>query len=1345
MLLHGPALSAQAAGRDGTQLIFPIFENIAVEQGLSNHNISSICQDSLGYLWIGTARGLNRFDGSNFKQYLFSPEAASPGIPYDFIESSVYCNNHIFINTRRGSAVLNLTTDAWHSISGAIPVSDLMEIGNRTFMIMQQMVFEYDFSGDRLRKCDFLEGVQSALFIRSDDGHLWVLGADCQTAYQYNLENRIVRAIPLGGRKAVLRPFHAIYGSRLFLSAEEGLHVMDISGEGEITSENHLLFEQFRERSPLSFFISLEKWSRDIVLISSLEEGLHVFDLRDETLSKISKEASGLSSEMLKTLFRDRDGNLWAGTFDKGLEVSFNRENRFNNNQRLNLLTRGEFTNCITWNKPASELIMGTRTKGVTCLNERVSEKMNRLLEQEGIRNVISMFPDSQGKIWIGGYDRLIIVDQEKWRVIRPDNYLEMTHVQDISEYDGLIYLVTNEGFQTYNLEGKLEARNLSGIAGCNQMLHLEDRSILCSEYSGLYAYDRNTGMTEYLGLKKGGKIFNWEGAVCMKTESDSILWVGTLSWGLLRVNLTTLECRNFTAADGLPGNDVTAIEFDGKNRMWLSTSDGISCMYSPGEFNNFSSHEGIGNYQFHRRSSFTDSGGIIYFGGNNGLTYFNPAGIQLNMKLKRTIWFQELSVNDDVVRAGDDTELLQLTLPFTNRLELDHRVSNFSVDFTIIDFFAHDQILYSYMMEGWDLRWQTPVRSHRAKYSNLPPGSYKLLARAKRSSGEWSDISSLDIHIRPAPWRTWWAYSLYFLLLFILIYLFLSLRFRNKLIASNLEAEHKEREREREVNEMKLRFFTNISHEFRTPLSVINSSAYLISRQVDFEGYPRELFKSLTLNVDRLIRLINQLMTFRELESDTMRLTVTRQRIDRIIEQSCKSLSAHARVKSIALINNFTSPLGEIMCDADKVEKILANLISNAVKYTQEGGLISVQGRKLSLEEAGNLYPKLLEKTSPLSEKGYLELSVKDNGRGIREKDLGEVFKRYSKTDRAGSGTDYSSSGIGLNFVKRLVQVHLGRIRVVSTYQEGSEFSFILPLDEEVYTEEQKQGVAGFSTDPELPEFGLPVEKALIAEESRQVPDSTYKIAVVEDDEDLCRVLVNTLSSRYLVCSARNGLEGLELIRKEKPDLVISDIMMPEMDGYSLCQEIKTDESLDHIIVFLLSARSEMRDQIEGIAKGADLYIPKPFNLDYLMVAISNQIRNRNRIHNAYLKGKMPELNGTQANQELIDFLSRFNSLLVKEISNVDLSVDMLADKMNMGRSSFYKKFTSVTRISPNVYIARYRLNKAEDLLRDPRNTVSEVSEQCGFRSSSYFATLFKKEKGLTPREFRKKLKAGE
>lgn len=1321
-------------------LFNPVFENIAIEQGLSNFNVSSICQDSLGYLWIGTARGLNRYDGSTFKQFLFSPDGDLPGIPYNFIDAVIHCRNHIFVNTRNGSAVYNLKRGAWHSVSDGMPVSDMMEIGNRAFFIMEETIFEYNFQLNKLEKYELLEHLKITRFIPSDDKRLWGISGDLKQVYSYEFQSNEVVANDLGDAIPIQGAFHEIIDQTLFLSTESGLEITSISPDGRILNGS-AMFSEFKASSLLSFFLSVERWDADRVLICSFEQGLHYYDLRSGKLTNIKSEDSGLDSKLLKKLFKDRDGNLWVGTFDKGIEVFFAKQNDFNFDRQLNSLSHEEFVNSITWNDYINTLVLGTRTQGVLSSDEGFKNLINSKLRPLDIDNVISLFVDSEQKMWIGAYDKLVIFDQKKKSMITPQDYLNLKHIQHISEKDGFIYLVSNQGFYIYSLEGRRIKHIFENVSGGNQILHLPEKSILCSEHSGLYAYERNLGTQAKLSLHKDGLPFDLEGAVCMQQESDTILWIGTLSWGLIRLNLASLNCKSYTLNDGLPGNDVTAIEFDKNGRMWLSTSDGISCMYSQGNFNNFSSHEGIGNYQFHRRSSFSDQNGIIYFGGNNGLSYFDPLIIKLNEKFQKEILFQELIVNDSRVESGDNSRILNNTLPFSNEIVFTHRVTNFSIDYSALEFYAHDQLLFSHMLEGWDTRWQLPNKSHNVNYSNLPPGNYTLLVRARRSSGEWSDQSRLRITIKPAPWKTWWAYTAYFLAFISIVFLIFSLRFRNQVFKSNLEAGLREREREREINEMKIRFFTNISHEFRTPLSVINGVTSLISKNVEFEGYAKELFSSLNLNVDRLIRLINQLLTFRELESDTLNLAIRLERIDKIIEQTCKALSNYAQVKKITLVNGFAASVNELLCDADKIEKILSNLISNAIKYTPEGGRIIVMGKIRSKEDALMLYSKLKMQSFPLSESGYLEITIRDNGKGIKKKNLESVFKRYSKAGKPAKEADYSSSGIGLNFVKRLIVVHKGDIRVESTHKHGSDFSIILPLDKDIYSEEQRIIPSVSDFDKPVLQPPIPIQAGMRETEKLELLPK-YKIAVIEDDVELCKLLTDTLSNLYTVCYAHDGKSGLDEIRKEKPDLVISDIMMPEMNGMELCHEIKQDEALSHVIVILLSAKSEISNQIEGLSRGADLYIPKPFNLDYLLTVISSQIQIRDKIHNSYLKGMTPELHEAEANQEVIQFLSRFNSLLEKELSNEDLSVDLLSEKMNMGRSSFYKKFTAITNTSPNVYIAKYRLNKSEELLRMLQYTVTEVSDLTGFRNASYFSTLFKKEKGLTPREFIKSLK---
>ncbi|MCP4311341.1 MAG: response regulator, partial [Bacteroidetes bacterium] len=1243
-------------------------ESLSVEHGLSNMNITAICQDSMGYLWIGTARGLNRYDGLQFKHFFFSPGGQSGGIPYDFVEDIFHCRNHIFVKTRLGTSTLDLKNGKWHDITADIRVSDMTASGSRAYFIIQGNLFEFDFKTRALIQNTIFNNRELSYFVQSDDDCLRVLTQDRHSMLSYCPGSEDYSSSSLFGVETEDGPFFHLVNQTLFLSTKAGLYILPMDEKGAIRWEDRKILSDFIASSPLSVFVDVQPLDNSHMLITFFEHGLHLYDLENGQVTKLDQEIRGIQSELIKCLFKDQDDNLWIGTFDNGLAAFHRNRLAFNIRRDLNLLSRDIFINTITSNPRAGDLLMGTRTQGLVSTRGDYYQSLNRDLESMNMMNVINLFIDSEEKIWIAGYDKLVIYDQNKETIILPDVHADLSHIQHISEMEGSIYLASHQGFYIYSLDGKLKAHPLEKVDGGNQVIHMQDSSLYCSELSGLYSIQRESLEIEPLTLRKDGAPFHYQGAVCMMQESDSILWIGTLSWGLIRVNLLSLESTNYLAPDGLPGNDITAIEKDHEGRLWLSTSDGISCMFSPGQFINFSSHEGIWNYQFHRRSSFRDDNGTIYFGGNRGLSYFKPDEIKLNEAFEEPIFFHELIVNEKAIEAGDESGILIQSLPFTEKLIFDHRVTNFSIAYSATEFYAHDQVLYTQKLEGLDTRWQLPSKSQRVNYSNLPPGLYTLHVKARRDSGIWSEPSSIGIRVLTSPWYSWWAFSLYLFSFVLLVFLIFSLRFRNRMMSANLEAEQHERLRDQDITEMKLRFFTNISHEFRTPLSIINGIISLISRQVEFEGKTEELFQTLRLNVDRLIRLINQLLTFRELESDTLKLSVRPEKINELVDKICSTFEEYVRGKDISLMSHIPALKGEFYCDADKVDKILSNLISNAIKYTSSGGSIRVSGRLLSPEDAGDTYSLHELGEDKRSKDGYLEISVIDNGRGIKPDKLGDVFNRYTRDAEDSGQADYSSSGIGLHFGQRLVRVHLGDIRVKSIYREGAEFSFILPLEHGVYDEDQiKPRVLNLQEPNEIrKEYLFPEKKA----DPDKPPSNEQRIVIVEDDVELCNLLTYTFSDLYRVSSAHDGDSGLELIRKQQPDLVISDIMMPGMSGLALCQAIKGDEDLNHVLVILLSARSEVSYQIEGLELGADLYIPKPFNLDYLLAVVHNQFRIREQIHSSYLRGLAPILPDAEAGGEVVNFLARFNRILEEEVSNVDLSVDELAKRMNMGRS---------------------------------------------------------------------------
>ena len=584
-----------------------------------------------------------------------------------------------------------------------------------------------------------------------------------------------------------------------------------------------------------------------------------------------------------------------------------------------------------------------------------------------------------------------------------------------------------------------------------------------------------------------------------------------------------------------------------------------------------------------------------------------------------------------------------------------------------------------------------------------------------------------------PAPWFSYWAWTFYILLLASIIFIIIRLRINTFIYKKNLENEHYEHLREREINGMKQKFFTNISHELRTPLTLIYGLVTQLSQQEKLSPKLKEYVQSLDINVYRLLRLINQLLTFKKIESETLSLWLENENFNEVVLKIVELFSLYAREKEIRIDvmeeNSFI-----FWFDKDKLEKILSNLISNAIKHSDKGGRIEVVIRKISGEKAKARYVSKVEFLLV----DYVEISITDNGTGIEEKEWDTIFDRYKQIESDGrTQPDYSGTGIGLNFTKSLVELHKGRIRMESKLDLGSTFSFILPYDRSVF--ETKDFADPINADNGLIDGRLNSLSYDSETLNEQVIPSDFDktVLVVEDDPQLNNFLVDSLKKYYKVISAHDGETGLKMVIQHYPDIVISDIMMPKMDGYELTKRIKENKEFCHIPLILLTAKSETSSKITGMQSGADFYIPKPFDLNFLVAAIDGQLKNRMRIQKTFLNGMMPNLNKIEINHLDLNFLTRLNAIVEKELSNTDLDISMLAKSLNMGRSSFYRKFLSLTSLSPVAYIRKFRINKSIELMATGKYTLSEISDMTGFSSQSYFSTAFKQEKNVTPSEF--------
>jgi len=1322
----------------------PIFENIALKEGLSNYHITSLCQDSIGYLWIGTGRGLNRYDGTSFRHYFFSPDESVDGLPNDYIEVVEYCNNHIFVFTRRGTAILNQETNIWTSLNTPGNNSDGRTKGNKIYenevLVLQDRIFtigndsisEYDFVQNKFTLSGFFTSVKASSFIQSDDHFLWILSEDKKKVYRCDLTSNQVMHIKLDDLNIPEIIIARIINNQLILMTTHEIYALELSDKKDDINKFSILFQSANE----NYYSTVKKWDRNSALISSGTIGLNIYNTQTGEWKHIERSISLLSNSMIKTIFKDRDENLWIGTFNKGLDVYYRKQARFNYDAGLNELTEGEFINYIVYNPYKNELLFGSRTRGLLSDNSGEKNIVNDRIKRFGLTNIIAMLIDSGNKLWMAGFgnDEPLIYDQINDRVIRLENHEVLRQIAYLSEYGGEIYLISRvDGIYVYDLEGRFKKFMAKSVTGISQLLHIGKDILFCSILSGLYRYDRNTEEITHITLYEGGKELEWDGAVCMKQESDSIIWVGTSSWGLIKVNLNNFEGKMYTTSDGLPCNDVTAIEIDDNGYLWLSTSYGISCMYEEGKFNNFADYEGVGNFQFHRRSSLFSNEGIIYFGGNDGLSYYNPNEIEINKKMEKKPILERLNVQNFEVRSNDETKILSRSLPFTSQIELSYRFTDFSIDFTTTEFLAHKQIQYAYRLENWDDDWRVVNNQQNASYSNLPPGRYKFEVKARRGSGIWSDVSALPIRIKPAPWKTWWAYLFYFSVLTGLVSLFFRLRFRNKMALRNLEIEQNEHRRETEINEMKIRFFTNISHELRTPLSMVYDLTSMNPQDLYKKDELTHFLAHVKINIGRLKRLVEQLLVFRKLEEDTLSIEIRPTNLQHTLNSIVSNIDYYARQRNINLFYEYNLGGEHYAIDGDKIEKILYNLLHNALKYTREDGTIMIIADHISDKDIEKVFSPSSEEIN--GQQDYIMFEITDSGIGISEHDLPHIFERYFK---AASKSDYSSTGIGLNFVKRLVDLQNGLIKAESTLGKGTTFFIALPLfdvEDRGETEEDMVQVPDWEKEFDLQPFSID-----LPEEFRE-----KKILILEDDIALNTHLKKNFESHLKVYTAYNSDEALAVVKNVFPDIIISDVMMREEDeGLTFCETIKNDSLYSHIPIILLTARSDDVQIKEGFMKGADIYVTKPFSLQLLTSQIISLLQNRTRLQQHFFKGEFDQdAVKRDYNTQDLTFIKKVNTIIETNYNNPKFNVVELSKDMAINRTGFYQKFTQITNLSPSDYLRKYRIEKAVQLLYEHKISIVSIGDEVGFSSRGGFFNAFKKEKGMTPSEFLKKAAA--
>ncbi|MDR0699887.1 MAG: response regulator [Tannerella sp.] len=1293
----------------------------AISPFVSYLNITSFCQDSLGYMWIATLDGLNRYNGYEFVQYR-----------HDTNDSTSLDNVFVY----------SLFIDSSH----------------RLWIATATGVNRYDFATNRFVRYINPEIIGYTSFFEDHTGRIWV--ATFSGLAYIDVEYQTVRLLPGGPEQCSLvwedklnRLWAGTKGGRgLSLRRNGSWEYFPLPGNRSVnciykdsqniwwlgTETGITLFDPlngFFDEPPfpcswdINFIEEIEPLK---LLIGTNGQGMFLYDIVSRQLVHDEpRKLNPFHSVQALSCYVDKQNNIWTGTFDKGFFVWNKELDYFNTDHELNDRFQGKFITRITEDRHGN-LWIATRYDGLFCYASQRKlisyQQQNPELFSDKNDFLESLFIDSQDRIWIGLANRLIVGRISSDGDILAPEYIPLRDVRMTKEdRHGNIWIGTRSGlFKVERRQSRIVPKSVSSSFGNVPDICIRSSGdVFVSAFeTGLFRIRENDATIYTVKIPPEAEKIAGR-CVTLFEDSKQRLWMGSYGNGM--ACLSEKGCMIFTRDDGLPNNNVLCFCEDLQGDIWMSTSYGISKLrFSDTTLTNYFSNDGALGDQYFEKAGLLHSDGRIFFAGNHGLTSFNPIEVSPNKHAPK-ICIEDLKISNQSVKSKKGSVLTKSIL-LTNEITLNHKQSTISLDYAGIDYLLSDKLTYKYKMEGIDAKWNYVGNLRRISYSNLPPGKYTFHVTAVNRDGvESLRPATLSINVKPAPWFSWWAWSLYLFAFILFTFMLFRFYFKIKMNRRFLELEHNEREREREMSEMKITFFTNISHELRTPLTLISAPLeQLLSINISDENNTW-LLKIISRNVQNMLRLINQLIDFRKMEDGILALQVQQTDLIQHIRDIMEIFVYPADRKNIAMPFHHHVPELYMWTDMDKLEKILHNLLSNALKYTPENGCVEIFTGELTGAVAAEKYP---DQANLLQELPFVEITITDTGSGIPANKLNELFIRYRQIKNpSGNKPDYSGSGIGLYYTKRLVEKHKGKIRAEIKPDGGMVFSFILPLAD-IYSEQEKIPQTDVLPDDNSKNIPLP--------EENNEQKHPYCILIAEDNVELRDFIRNILSSKYRIREASNGETAWNMIQNNAIDLILSDVIMPGMSGYQLCSLVKENPEFCHIPVVLLTARSSINDQMEGLEHGADAYICKPFHVNHMLMVIKNQFINRDRLYQHFStlqpngKTSLP----VPINEYDRKFMDKLTDLLNQRLSDQNLDIDLMSREMGFSRTGFYRKIKGLTNMAPIEFLNNYRLQQAAEMIIKHVPLI-DIAEQTGFNSYSYFSKVFKKHYGMSPKEY--------
>jgi len=1335
-------------------IVFSLLPVIAVAQflqprignSISNLHVNDLAQDDEGLMWIATAKGLCRYDGVSYSVFYHS-DCQSHSISSDNVNALYFDGKALWCATGNGVSMFDM--DKWqftnyrmHKNSGKYCLGFFIS-NRRLYTFGYGGIYEISRGTGLLEPCLSLEGqvVQSALV--DSHGRIWVV-CDDNEVLCLDASMNLYRKIDFDGKNEVYC-LYLMPDSNIMLGTKNGVMVLD--KDNYAFSPFHV--PEMLARTQVRY---IKDYAPNRAVIGTKDNELRFFDFSRGTFIRFPNmddiPYTGIMD--LTCSFSDRNRDLWLGTFNSGVRFLSQRKKIFDSDKSLARSFRDKFVTRIQ-DDHHGNLWIGTRYSGLIKYNKytkkstEYSSSTSSMFKQFG-NFIQSLFIDSGNRLWTCNENSLLVFDISGGSPRLKKSFTDVGNIVTIAE-DSKNRIWTGSSFKGITIYGKdlqKEKTFLPATGKSNNITRIIPYSSSTMIFSAfgdnIYYIDVNAFRTRVLDPKFSNKFRN---VINIKRVLGNRIVLGTYGDGLMIYSPVSRSMKVFDYANGLRSNDILGIEEDRSGNLWVSSSFGLYRInLSNNKIRSYFTADGTAGDQYHEKSECMTAEGEILFGGNHGITQVICENIN-KMTRYIPVLLTDLKVFNRSVPISAESKdgILTCHISRTKEIELKYNQNVFSLDFIGLTYDIPKNIEYAYMLEGFDREWNYTGEYNRAGYSNLPPGTYKFKVKIKNSADEWEkERYLLTITILPSPWMHPSAILVYIILFISILFLINRIYIRIRLKKERVIMDRNEVCREKRLAEMKVNFFTNISHELRTPLTMIYDPVKILLNDRAIESpESKSLLNLIDKNSERLLKLIDQILDYGKLKNDTLELKVSANDCVVQITDIVNIYKLYAAEKNISVSLDCSYEHLTVFYDADKLDKILNNLLFNSVKYTPIGGHIKVKvemTRQTGVVDSFGMFHN------------FLMIVVEDDGSGVDKSLLPGIFDRFSRLVKGGAASKIKGSGVGLNYVKHLVDNHKGTITAKNGEEKGMIFTVTIPVDEDAYSEDEitfKDNCGILETEGTVTVADADNEGEVLLPED-EAENGRKRILIVEDNGEMANLLKGILYRRYQTDTAFDGKDALEKIREREPDIVISDVMMPCMDGFALCRAIKEDASLCHIPVILLTAKTLDKDKIKGYREGADMYLNKPFNPDLLLSMIDNIFRRSSYRQNFIARtsgscsmAEQEELE--RINQEIspLDkrFLEKLDTFISENISNSELNVNSLGRELGFSRTNFYRKVKSLTGMTPNDFLRVFRLNRAVELIKLREYPLNEIGEMVGFGTQSHFSSCFKKHFGVSPKDY--------